>query len=40
MIVSAGMTLYSRLYPLDVLVPVADPSLRAWLVDQFQALAD
>jgi AcrR family transcriptional regulator len=40
MIVSAGMTLYSRLYPLDVLVPDADPSLRAWLVDQFQALAD
>jgi Transcriptional regulator len=40
MIVSAGMTLYSRLYPLDVLVPVVAPSLRAWLVDQFQALAE
>lgn len=40
MIVSAGMTLYSRLYPLDALVPVAAPSLRAWLVDQFQILAE
>jgi len=40
MIVSAGMTLYSRLYPLDVLVPVAAPSLRAWLIDQFQILAE
>jgi AcrR family transcriptional regulator len=40
MIVSAGMTLYSRLYPLDVLVPIAAPSLRAWLTDQFQALVE
>jgi len=40
MIVSAGMTLYSRLYPLDVLVPIAAPSLRAWLIEQFQILAE
>ncbi|EQA97426.1 TetR/AcrR family transcriptional regulator [Sphingobium baderi] len=40
MIVSAGLTVYCRLYPLDTLVPEPDPAIRAWLVREFQALAD
>lgn len=40
MIVSAGLTVYSRFYPLEPVVPSPDPAMRAWLVDQFQALVD
>lgn len=40
MILSAGLTLYCGIYSLDVLVPVPDPAIRAWLVHEFQALAD
>jgi len=39
-IVSAGLTVYSRLYPLAVVVPEPDPALLAWLTDQFQALVE
>lgn len=38
MLLSAGLTLYSRLYPLETFVPDPDPAVRQWLVDQFQAL--
>jgi len=40
MIVAAGLTLYCQVYGLDVLVPAPAPSLRAWLVNEFQSLAD
>jgi len=40
MIVSAGLTVYCRLYPLDVLVPRPDPALIEWLTDQFQTLVE
>lgn len=40
MIVSAGLSVYCRIYALDVLVPTPDPGLRAWLVEEFQRLAD
>lgn len=40
MIISAGLTVYCRIYTLDTLVPLPDPSIRAWLVSEFQALAD
>jgi len=39
MILSTGLILYNNVYPLDVLSPVLDQRLRAWLVEQFQALA-
>jgi AcrR family transcriptional regulator len=38
MMLSAGLVLYNNVYPLDILSPVFDPNLRAWLVEQFQAL--
>lgn len=40
MIISAGLTIYQRLYPLDVVEPRLSPSLRAWLVAEFQGLAE
>lgn len=40
LIIMAGVTFHYRIYPLDVLAPQIDPSLRDWLVSQFQALAD
>ncbi|MCP1471257.1 AcrR family transcriptional regulator [Sphingobium sp. OAS761] len=40
MMLSAGLVLYSRIYHLDVLVPEADPSMRQWLLEQFQAMVD
>jgi AcrR family transcriptional regulator len=40
MIVAAGLTLYCQVYGLDVLVPEPAPSLRAWLVHEFQSLVD
>lgn len=40
MIVSAGLALYSRLYPLDTVAPEPDPSIRDWLIGQFQTLVE
>jgi AcrR family transcriptional regulator len=39
MMLSSGLVLYNNVYPLDVCTPALDPRLRAWLVEQFQALA-
>jgi AcrR family transcriptional regulator len=39
MMLSSGLVLYNNVYPLDVCTPTLDPRLRAWLVEQFQALA-
>lgn len=40
MIVSAGLTVYCRIYPLEALAPELDPTLRAWLIKEFQALVE
>jgi len=40
MIVSAGLTVYRHIYPVDILVPEPDPTIRDWLIQQFQALVD
>lgn len=40
MIVSAGLTVYRHIYPLDILVPEPDPAIRDWLIQQFQVIAD
>jgi AcrR family transcriptional regulator len=40
MIVSAGLAVYSQIYPIDLLTSDPDPAIREWLVDQFQRLAD
>jgi len=40
MFVSAGLTVYTQIFRLDVLQPEPAPSIREWLVREFQALAD
>lgn len=40
MIVSAGLSVYSQIYPLDVVAPAADCALREWLIREFQCLVE
>lgn len=40
MILASGMTLYTKLYPLDHLADAMDPALRKWLEYSFQQIVD
>lgn len=40
MMMSAGFALYHDIYPLDVVTPVLDSTLREWFIQEFQSLVD
>lgn len=40
MILASGLTIYTQLYPMDGLMPQADPALGSWLEKSFQQIID